>query len=90
MNELFDLAPSLSPRLKWMREHDIQVEFIPEEERRGHEAAWEVYSYWDDAADDEDPTAHTGYGETEDEAIVDFARRNHLKLWNEPSHPPKD
>lgn len=82
MNELFDLAPSLSPRLLWMREHGVQTRETTHEERFSdiddHWLAWLEVGVFG------------GSGMTEDEAIVDMAKNLGIPLWNEPSHPPKD
>ena len=76
MNELFKIPETLSPRLQWMRDHDVKT--IPDA--------------WDSFYERERWAAYTGtiadmpelyYGDTEDEAIVDLAKKNNLKLCNE-------
>lgn len=74
-DELFEVPEQLSPRLKWMREHAIKV-------------------YKSDVSDALEPwiadssralKAGTSAfsGATEDEAIVELAKANGWKLWNE-------
>ena len=73
---LFDMPETPSPRLQWMREHDLKT--LP--------------NIWDEFEDRERWAAYTGtiddfpelhFGDTEDEAIVAFAKKQNLKLWNE-------
>jgi hypothetical protein len=80
MSELFDIPETLSPRLRWIREHKV----------RTHHAPWcedEPWSAWTPANESPeglpmDPEA-CGYCMTEDEAIVELAKKLNLKLWNE-------
>jgi hypothetical protein len=67
-DELFQIPETLSPRLRWMREHDIRIHRDSEEP---HEfTAWTLPDV-------------SGYGATEDEALADLARKLNVKLWNE-------
>lgn len=66
---LFDLPDSPSPRLEWMRRHGLLV-------GAGNDGRIYVYR----------SVSHTriaGCGDTELEALTDFAINNNLKLWNE-------
>lgn len=75
--DFFDNLPETpSPRILWMRKHDVKV--VPE--------------VWDEFNDRERWAAYTGliddlpelhFGDTADDAIVEFAKKNNLKLWNE-------
>lgn len=95
MNELFAIAPSLSPRLKWMQENNVTVK----DNGGGHQPGDEcpetgarLYRYCASR-----PNSHfmiglliatrTGWGDTEDEAIVDLAKKLNLRLWNEQAQP---
>ncbi len=66
---LFDLPDSPSPRLRWLREH--QVTTTKEAEPTGD--LWTAWVFPDTS----------GYGATEDEALADLARKLNVKLWNE-------
>ena len=76
MNELFDIPETKSPRLKWMEAHLIAVGeniFTPthsDDFRHG-------YTRRADCA------TGSGYGNTDDEALVDLAKRQGWRLWNE-------
>ena len=87
MSELFDIPPTLSPRLQWFERHDIRIIHnkgvtAGDEDDFGNElfpycasaTPEEVESFWDHA---------TGYGNTQDDAIVDLAKKLGIKLWNE-------
>jgi hypothetical protein len=65
---LFDIPETPSPRLQWLRKHDIRIHRDSEEANEF--TAWTL------------PDA-SGYGDTEDEAIADLARKLSIPLWNE-------
>lgn len=72
MNDLlFDAPEQPSPRLAWMRKHNIHVRRDPEE------GEW--------VASTQGPTGvnYWGFGETEDEAMAELALKRGWKLWNE-------
>jgi hypothetical protein len=88
MDELFPVEQSLSPRLKWMQKHRIQV--------RRNEKVDEELGQWEVWQDDYGKAADIQMSRTgdldgpyfvaatsEDEAITQFALSNKLKLWNE-------
>lgn len=84
MSELFDNLPELkSPRLLWMERHHIETHHAPHCDEIG---AWSAWSYERDSQGKgcipEDPEA-LGYGDTEHDAIADYARKRGWKLWNE-------
>lgn len=66
---LFDLPDSPSPCLQWMRRHGVQT-------AEGSDGLWYVYRTV------EHPKV-AAFGDTEIEALTDFAIKNNLKLWNE-------
>jgi mannose/cellobiose epimerase-like protein (N-acyl-D-glucosamine 2-epimerase family) len=76
MDELFavDAISVDSPKVKWMKANTIQVR--DNVTNREDETPKLVFSL-------SNPQFKTGYGLDEDDAIVDFAKRNGLKLWNE-------
>ena len=67
MNELFTIAPSLSPRLEWIIKHDIRTKEV--------NGKCEVR--------EKDYLVPIGRGPTEDDAIHDLAVMCNLRLWNE-------
>jgi hypothetical protein len=79
VNELFHIEETLSPRLKWMREHEVTIDRVPAEDV----ALYRSMSV---------PAVHAispkyiaiGSGDTEDEALSSFCRLNLVPLWNEP------
>ena len=85
-DELFTIPPQDSPRLAWLKKHEIQpkhnkeVEPGDEDEFGDRIYPFSVYGsfmrgevkYW-----------LAGFGDTEDEALVDFARGAGIRLWNE-------
>jgi hypothetical protein len=70
---LFPLPAVDSPRLKWIKRYAVEIQFCPYCEP-GDLFPWIVTS-----------VLHTypGEGNTEQEALRDFALNNGLKLWNE-------
>ena len=75
--ELFNLPPSPSPRIKWMREHAIQTHYCADIE----DGPWSAWTgSLADAIETEDGM---GYGMTEEDAVIDYAKNANLKLWNE-------
>ena len=80
MSELFDIEPSLSPRLKWINEHQFRTHHAPWIE----EGPWSAWGPQNETPEGlpMDPEA-CGFGMTEDDAIVDPAKKLNLKLWNE-------
>jgi len=84
---LFDLPETPSPRLKWMGDHQIEVI----DSRLDHEPGDEceltgsrLYRWWAWQTCKRTKTeSSSGGGDTEDEAIVNLAKKLNLKLWNE-------
>ena len=67
MSDLFDITPQLSPRLKWMRKHEI----ILTKNKDGDALAYKS------------GTRHSFTHKEEVDAIVGLAKKLHIKLWNE-------
>jgi len=76
MSELFDIPETLSPRLAWLKKHGIftNSEFFDDSDE---EYRWGA---WLEGCQD---YLRTGHGDTEDDALVDLAKKQNLKLWNE-------
>jgi hypothetical protein len=84
---LFDIPESPSPRLQWLRDHQIDIidngiDYKPGDccEIFGNR----LFRYWALQGGKQTKTelSEAG-GDTEDEAIVNLARKLNLKLWNE-------
>lgn len=71
MSDLFELPESLSPRLKWMREHGLSL--VPGYNHDDEEEIVGVYR----------GEKLISEGITELEALSNAARKLNLKLWNE-------
>jgi len=88
MEELFkiDDVSSKSPKLKWMEQHAIQVEH--KQDGWVDEYSEERYSYI--AFKIRKKLTHGnilvfGYGNTEDDALFELAKKIGILLWNEES-----
>ena len=92
MTELFEVEESLSPRLKWMQKHKIQVELNKHLAKAKEFEPWEAWI--GDTTRDEACQKQLGEvgdiygpyyaaGATEEEALFWMAKSNGLKLWNE-------
>ncbi|MGC4017511.1 MAG: hypothetical protein QM755_23800 [Luteolibacter sp.] len=78
--DLFTVEESLSPCLKWMREHEISI-IEPGADCDQYAAESNAF---DENSPDRDTYPETGFGPDEESALIDFARKNRIKLWNEP------
>lgn len=90
--ELFEIPEALSPRLAWIKENNVLTHYashledfddpwtaiIPMEDHVG--TLPQIMAEWCRVYDDAN---EIGYGATEDDAIVDLAKKLNLKLWNE-------
>lgn len=88
--ELFNIEPTLSPRLRWIADNDILTHHAPHCE----EAPWMAVQPFDEDKGKDignimaescrlyDDADALGYGMTQDEAIVNLARKLNLRLWN--------
>ena len=72
-DNLFSVPETPSPRLLWMQRHGITTSppFVTSEAHRDHWLASGKLGL------------PFGEGDTEDDALVDYAKRHGLKLWNE-------
>lgn len=89
---LFDVPEQLSPRLAWMKKHNV-ITFHLTPKDPDH--VWLADFYEDDDLDIDNPAAYfasetasngeryIGTGDTEDEAIVELCKKRRVKLWNE-------
>lgn len=67
-DELFATTTTLSPRLQWMKKHDIRVVYDEEARLNKWIASYKGKRYG---------------GASEYDALCDLAIDNNLKLWNE-------
>lgn len=82
MKELFpeESVKKDSPRLAWIKKHKIQTHLAKHMADAGEDDPW---SAWIGDAIPPDNPDELGYGNTEDDAILDLAKGCNLKLWNE-------
>lgn len=78
MDELFETEEQLSPRLAWMRKHNISTYRVPH-----MEIEEEPWCAWTGNFGEAIETDEFKTGQTEDEALLNFAKHHGLKLWNE-------
>lgn len=88
-DELFQIDESLSPRLRWMRDLLIQTmdngyELTPglEDEFGNQLFRWVAWQGGKRTKASAFVDHCTGWGDTEDEAIVALAKKLNLTLWN--------
>ena len=84
---LFDIPETPSPRLKWMRDHQIEVIDSGLDHEPGEECEItgnRLYRFWafQGGKRTKTETAEAG-GDTEDEAIANLTCKLNLRLWNE-------
>lgn len=87
MNDLlFPVKESLSPRLKWMREHEIQSYECPVDEDPWCAVVVPKGQTFGDVVSRcrEDDL---GYGDTENEALIALAQKLNIPLWNQSPGP---
>lgn len=77
MPELFEVPVQLSPRLRWKQCHGVKSGYHDSGGEFPPWCAW-VGAY---ATGDK----YTGEGDTEDDALVDLARKQGWRMWNEES-----
>lgn len=79
-DELFPISAvsKESPKLVWIRRHGIKTNFDDSLELEEH-----PWSAWQGNLDYAIEADNFGTGETEEDAIVNWARRNEVRLWNE-------
>ena len=82
---LFNMPVCESPRLKWMREHNVSTRFsknikVGEEDECSGESLFPWAAF---VGEPKFPRPGVGFGNTEHEAIVELSIRKGWKLWNE-------
>jgi hypothetical protein len=84
---LFDIPESPSPLLQWLQKHQIDIIDSGLDHEPGDECELtgnQLYRFWALQACKRTKTeSASAGGDTEDEAIVELARKLNLKLWNE-------
>lgn len=89
MSELFDaqMVEGKSPRLRWMEKHNLVTHDFGEG-GESPETGME-YKRWVCRVQEPDLTERDcgAQGDTEADAIADWANRNNVRLWNEETLP---
>lgn len=88
MTDLFQIEPTISPRLAWMKNHNVRThEFKndPKDERTCNHLGFGRWIAFvgKSVPPNEDSNRIWCNGETEDEALVNLAKGMKWKLWNE-------
>jgi hypothetical protein len=95
--ELFSLPETLSPRLEWLREKNVQTKRFPfitpgDEDEFGNDLfpwyAWTSGSHGETTFENSAPLNRAG-GNTEQEAIRNLAVKREWRLWNEKTYDKK-
>jgi len=87
-DELFppSAVASLSPRLRWLRKHDVHTHYTPDFDQvtlaECPETGRDCYP-WIAWLPDKEKPGEFGCGYTYEDALVDLAKRHGLALWNE-------
>lgn len=84
-DELFPVPVSLSPKRAWLKRHSLRTDFDPRFDsqplQESPETGAEIYpwicSHWSGN------TELPGVGMTEDEAIIDWCRKNDVQHWTQ-------
>lgn len=80
MTTLFTLPESKSPRLLWMEKHGVEISHRPEFNGEDEDEFGNVLYPFAALA----PRCHErGFGNTQDDALTDWAKKNNVKMWNE-------
>jgi hypothetical protein len=77
MTGLFNMPESLSPRLQWMRTHGIVTMPPADNDQEQDWLAWRKA----DEIGDLPPMDRVGEGGTENDALVDLARKLGIRDW---------
>lgn len=92
MNELFDIPVSLSPKLKWLEKHGLEIEHFPDVVA-GQECAETGDTIYPWSCHIKKPEgslyagSQIGTGATEEEAIIDYCHNSgtpHYSVENNP------
>ena len=86
-DDLFPEAQSLSPKLQWMEKHGVTtIQQPPALVGETCPETGDVIPAWVAGAYLSLDLAHQyGHGDTEEDSIADWARKNDVRLWNEMS-----
>lgn len=87
MSELFDIPESLSPKLKWLKEHGLETAYFPEnsdlpESPETGETCYPWICYSELDSERYNPDFKPGVGETEEDAIWNYCRKNALPHYS--------
>lgn len=74
MSDLFDMEPTLSPRLKWMENNGIKLLHTPTDSLEWSAVKWVEI-------DNGVRKAVLGYGESEEEACFDICEKLDITSW---------
>ena len=84
--ELFTVPESLSPRLAWLHRHALVVCFDQGWANEGKPEPWSCYKIDFPANRNwEGFLHHAGFGDTEEAACAEYARKNDVKHWSAES-----
>jgi hypothetical protein len=82
-DELFQVEPVLSPRLKWMQTYGVKTHYA---HHMVDELPWSAWTASNASIDGDgmpkDPEM-AGYGDSETEALLDLMANNNLPHWNQ-------
>lgn len=79
MPDLFNIPPTLSPRLAWIKKHGVTIhcsKLLTDDDL-------EKYAAYIGDETEAIRSGRVGFGQTEDEALVDLAKLLGVPLWNE-------
>ena len=79
MTDLFKVEESLSPKLKWMKEHEIKVHHFKEWEPDIFDDVYEWCAY--KKRKDADSYISVGYGENEEEALWQLSQNLKIPFY---------
>lgn len=87
MNDLFEIPPSLSPRLAWIKKHDLTIRHDSKIQPDAEDEFSGERLYPFEVFVGKFPGTFAGnrsaWGDSEDEALVAWAKSHGIKLWNE-------
>jgi len=79
-DDLFQIEPALSPRLKWMQTHGIKTNYA---EHMAYDLPWSAWTSSNDRNGMPEDPDRAGYGDSETEALLDLMANNNLPHWNQ-------
>ena len=81
-DELFSIPEQLSPRLRWLKDHEVRTAY---HNSGGEYPNWLAWTRSDDPMEG----GVTGEGDTEDEAVTSLAKRMNWLMWTEYAYETK-